>query len=72
MLASGALLLTAPPQDAPRILEALTSAGISAAAIGRVESGAPEVFLIVQGQEQPMPRFARDEIARFYEQQAIT
>ncbi|MDT8897540.1 AIR synthase family protein [Thermanaerothrix sp. 4228-RoL] len=70
-LASGALLLTTHPHDAPHILKVLTSAGIPAAAIGRVESGTPEVFLIVQGQERPLPYFARDEIARFYEQQAI-
>ncbi|MCX8025659.1 MAG: AIR synthase-related protein, partial [Thermanaerothrix sp.] len=71
MLASGALLLTAPTQDTPRILEALSAAGIPAATIGYVEAGTPEVILVSQGQEQPFPRFARDEIARFYEQQAI-
>ena len=70
-LASGALLLTVHPHDAPQILKVLTSAGIPAAAIGRVEVGTPEVFLIIQGQERPLPRFARDEIARFYEQQAV-
>ncbi|WP_299024777.1 AIR synthase family protein [uncultured Thermanaerothrix sp.] len=68
-LASGALLLTAPPQDAPHILAALSEAQIPAAVIGTVEAGAPEVILLSQGLEKTLPQFARDEIARFYEQQ---
>lgn len=70
-LASGALLLTTPSQEAPRILAALTEARIPAAVIGTVEAGMPEVVLLSQGRENILPHFARDEIARFYEQQAL-
>lgn len=67
-IASGALILTSPPEDAPKILRALESAAITAAQIGVVESGSPDVVLIEAGSEKPLPRFARDEIARLYQE----
>jgi len=67
-IASGALILTSPPEDAPKILRALGSAAITAAQIGVVESGSPDVVLIEAGSEKPLPRFARDEIARLYQE----
>jgi hydrogenase expression/formation protein HypE len=66
-IASGALLLTAAPKDAPAIMAALQEAGIPCADIGRVAAGPPEV----RRQEAPgqlLPRPERDEITRIYEQ----
>jgi hydrogenase expression/formation protein HypE len=67
-IASGALVLTASPEDAPKILKALESAAITAAHIGFVESGSPDVVLVEARSEKPLPRFARDEIARLYQE----
>lgn len=64
-IASGALLLTAPPADAPRISAALAGAGIPCAAIGRVAEG-PTAVLDNRGR-QALTRPDRDEIARVYE-----
>jgi hydrogenase maturation factor len=66
-IASGALLLTAAPDDVPAIKEALAQEGIACASIGRVTAGPPEVW-----KHTPMPRRLllrpeRDEIGRVYE-----
>jgi len=66
-IASGALLITAPPQDAQAITVALNSAGIDCAEIGRVEQRAPEVLVDSQGEYSPLPRPMRDEITKVYE-----
>jgi hydrogenase maturation factor len=66
-IASGALLLTAMPADAPAIMAALNESGIPCAVIGHVTEGPPQVR-----QQTPslqlLPRPERDEIARIYEQ----
>ena len=64
-IASGALLLTAPEEDAPRILAALAEAGIACSAIGRVENG-PAAALDA-GTRRPLPRPDQDEIGHVYE-----
>lgn len=63
-IASGALLLTAPPQDAASIIGALEAAGITCAGIGQVGEGEPVVAAKGLGR---LPRPARDEIARLFE-----
>ena len=63
-IASGALLLATPPQDADYIRLALASEGIPCAEIGFVEEGPPAAWQVVQGVRSPLPRPARDEIAR--------
>lgn len=66
-IASGALLLTVAPEGKDSVLAALQAAGIQAAEIGTVASGAPEVLAQIDGKTAPMPRFDRDEIGRVYE-----
>lgn len=67
LIASGALLAAVAPQDADAVVAALAKAGIKAASIGHVRE-APEIGLKTRaGTEQPLRRFARDEIARLFE-----
>ena len=66
-IASGALLLTVDPTDAPQIISALQQKGIDCAEIGQVESGPPHVRQRTSCGLQPLPRPARDEIARLFE-----
>jgi hydrogenase maturation factor len=66
-IASGALLLTAPPADAGKIVAALEHDGIAAHVIGHM-SAAPGVRLHAPGgPATPLPRPARDEIAKLFE-----
>jgi hydrogenase maturation factor len=64
-IASGALLLTAPGEDAPAIIDALAGSGITCVAIGRVEAGPPAAHDARSG--RPLPRPDQDEIGRAYE-----
>ena len=66
-IASGALLLTVDPTDAHQIIYALQEIGIHCAEIGQVESGPPHVRQQTPSGPQPLPRPARDEIARLFE-----
>jgi hydrogenase maturation factor len=63
-IASGALLLAAPPTDAAAIRQSLKAEGIPCAEIGRVAAGTPEVRLAADGGVYPRP--VRDEIARLF------
>ena len=64
-IASGALLFTASPGDAPAIIDALAEAGIACSAIGRVESG--PAAALEAGTRQALSRPDQDEIGRVYE-----
>jgi hydrogenase maturation factor len=64
-IASGALLIAADGSDSPAIRAALQAEGIACAVIGRVAEGAAGVFTI---QGSALPRPARDEIARVFEE----
>jgi hydrogenase expression/formation protein HypE len=66
-LASGALLIAAPPADADRIAAALAAAGIPCARIGEVLPAGAGRTLVVDGRARPLPTFARDELARVFE-----
>jgi hydrogenase expression/formation protein HypE len=66
-IASGALLLAAPPADAAKITDALQSEGILCADIGWVEEGSSEAWQIIDNVRSPLPRPERDEIARLLE-----
>ena len=66
LIASGALLATLPPQDVPRLVEALAADGIQAAEIGRVTPPEDGLKLRVDGDDQPLPVFERDELARWF------
>jgi hydrogenase maturation factor len=65
-IASGALLLTTPAGEAAGIAAALAREGIAAHLVGRMEE-APGVRLRGPGGLAPLPRPARDEIARLFE-----
>ncbi len=65
LLASGALLITLSPEEVPQLLDALQEDGVSAFEIGRVTAASEGVHLIRAGERVPMPRFDRDELARY-------
>ena len=67
LIASGALLIAAPPRDADRIKEALRREGIPAESIGRTWEKEKGIKIITGGQIRDLPVFPRDEIARFFE-----
>ena len=66
LVASGALLITLAPEDAPGVMSALEGEGIDAFEIGRI-TGQEEGVQIIRGHElEPLPQFDRDELARFF------
>ncbi|HJW91574.1 MAG TPA: AIR synthase family protein [Anaerolineales bacterium] len=66
-IASGALLLTAPPDDANAIQATLEAQGMRCTQIGEVQAGAPAVWQQTGAGKQPARRPERDEIARVFE-----
>ena len=67
LIASGALLATTAPQEAPRLIDALAQEGIPAYEIGRVTPTQGELTLRSASGERELPVFQRDELARFLE-----
>lgn len=67
VMASGALLVAAAPDESPRMIEALAAAGIRAGVIGQVIEGPPAVRLKTASGLVPMPSYERDELARLFE-----
>jgi len=67
LLASGALLAIVAWEDVARVQSALAAEAIDCEIIGRVEYGGAGVILGAENQATPLPAFARDEIARFYD-----
>jgi len=65
-IASGALLITAPPDDAAGIIAALQKEGIDAYDIGRVTDRSAGVRLVKSSGTVDLPVFARDEITRIF------
>ena len=66
LLASGAMLVTLHPQYTPSLLHYLDRAGINAWEIGQMlpaEEGS--VLFTRGGDEVPLPKFERDELARY-------
>jgi hydrogenase maturation factor len=68
LIASGALLAAASPEDTPTLVRGLTEAGVQASVIGRVVGGPPEVRARTAGGLVPLAVFARDELARVLEE----
>lgn len=67
LIGSGSLLVAAAPGDARAIVDALGEAGIAAAVIGRMVRADEGLKLrSVDGSLEPLPRFARDELARLF------
>jgi hydrogenase maturation factor len=65
-IASGALLLTCSPKDAPEICAALESEAITCSPIGRIEAGSVGVWREKTGRREAVPLPAQDEIAKVY------
>jgi len=66
LLASGALLAAVAPDACDRVLDATRVDGTEAACIGELASGEADAIIGDRG-EEPLPRFERDELARFLE-----
>lgn len=69
LIASGALLATAGPNEASRMVAALTREGIAATIIGRVVGDQPVVKMDTAEGLGPMPIFEQDELARLFASQ---
>ena len=67
-LASGALLMTVAPEAATDICLALAAKGVPCAEIGGVEAGPPVVWAVEGSARAGLPRPARDEIGRIFEE----
>ena len=65
-IASGALLLTLPSDEAGGVLDALARAAIDARVIGQVVPAEQGVTLVAGARRWPLPTFERDEIARLF------
>ena len=67
LLASGALLITLPPQEVPGLLSALEAVEVDAWEIGRMLAADEGLVLFNrQGEEVELPVFSRDELARYF------
>jgi len=68
LLASGSLLIAVAEEDSPRAQAAIAAAGVPVRRIGRLARSEEGVTIEGQGQRKRLPRFARDEVARFLAQ----
>jgi hydrogenase maturation factor len=64
LISSGALLITAGPEEAPKVIDAVTEAGIPAVDIGEIRPPEDGLSLLTKGINKPLPTFDRDELAR--------
>ena len=67
LIASGSLIITAHPNGSQKVIRALTQAGIEANVIGKITDLKQDLQIIKKGKLQPLPKFERDEIARYFE-----
>lgn len=67
LLASGALLAIVAAEDAAAVAHRLTTNGMACTTIGSIVSGPPRVILGAEDSAIPLPSFARDELARFFD-----
>ncbi|MDZ7373276.1 MAG: AIR synthase family protein [candidate division KSB1 bacterium] len=65
-IASGALLIAAPPSSVPAIVRALQQEGIRAAVIGEVVAPEHGVQITYRDTSMPLPRFDQDEITKIF------
>ena len=68
MLASGSLLIATRPEGVKRIVRDIEAAGISVSVVGRLTHDPQQASLISDGNRQPLPDFAVDEVARLLSQ----
>ena len=67
LLASGALLVALSAIDAPKLISALAKENIEGYEIGQVLAAEEGMVLFGREGEQPLPTFARDELARYFD-----
>lgn len=67
VMASGALLIAAAPEESAEMVEALAAEGIEARIIGQVVTGSPEVQIRTAEGLVPLPTYDRDELAHLFE-----
>ena len=69
LLASGALLITLPPENVPALVSALEGESIDAYEIGHVTDPDEGVSMISTTAHElvPLPAFQRDELARWFD-----
>ncbi len=65
LLASGSLLLSVSPQGIEGVRHALSEASIPVTEIGQITSASEGIHLLTPEGRIPIPRFDRDEFARF-------
>jgi hydrogenase expression/formation protein HypE len=68
VIASGALLLTCPSEEADRLVAAWEAEGIAGGLIGKVTPPEMGLVLLEAGRQTQLPRFARDEVARLFDE----
>jgi len=65
LIASGSLLITVAPNEAPRLMEKAGERGLSFTPIGHLEEcGSPAVLFAGDETNEPVPYFQRDEIVK--------
>jgi hydrogenase maturation factor len=67
LVSSGSLVITLPPSQVSGLVGALAEAGIEARGIGRVVERERGLKVSTGGRTRELPRFQRDELARFLE-----
>ena len=70
LIASGALLAGVPPDRAAGLIDALEDAGIEAWEIGRFTEAPAGLKMAADSGVKELPRFDRDELARYFGSQA--
>lgn len=68
LLASGALLITLPASDVPKLILTLETQGIAGWEIGQMLAQEEGLIMIGHEGEVPLPEFPRDELARHFTQ----
>jgi hydrogenase expression/formation protein HypE len=71
LLASGSLLIALAPEDCDKVVAALRKANSPTECIGTLTPEREGVIIDQQGRQHPLPRFQRDELARFFEQSGV-
>jgi hydrogenase expression/formation protein HypE len=67
VIGSGALLITASPPRAERILETVQEQGITMTRIGHIDTATPPlVTMVTPNGYEPVPYFERDEVAKIF------
>jgi len=66
VIGSGALLMTAPPAEADKILDQTAQEGVPVSRIGRIEKGPSSVHIISSTGETSIPYFQRDEVLKIF------